>query len=199
MGWLHRRSAVAARIGWMLAVSRDFLGKFDAATRRLRLDGGGSPLRTVLCPGFPGIRENYGESFLRIELLADKKPRKSFCFPTFATAASVTRAQIGAENLKFGIREAIRPLPSRWERCSFVRSRVKSCSFTGVSSLLCLTRIGQTNHPGPSERTSAIACPYQPLLAPLARLPSLGPRRCARAGQGRLGFHCAARCEIWRR
>ena len=116
MGWLHRRSAVAARIGWMLAVSRDFLGKFDAATRRLRLDGGGSPLRTVLCPGFPGIRENYGESFLRIELLADKKPRKSFCFPTFATAASVTRAQIGAENLKFGIREAIRPEQgkSRW-------------------------------------------------------------------------------------
>src|SRR5713101_2204019 len=77
---------------------------------------GGSPLRTVLCPGFPGIRENYGEPFLRIELLADKKPRKSFCFPTFATAASVTRAQIGAENLKFGIREAIRPEQgkSRW-------------------------------------------------------------------------------------
>ena len=27
---------------------------------------------------------------------------------------------------------------------------------------------------------------------PPARLPSLGPRRCARAGQGRSGFHCAA-------
>src|SRR5260370_40398840 len=28
----------------------------------------------------PGIRENYWESFLRIEFLADKRPKKSFSF-----------------------------------------------------------------------------------------------------------------------
>jgi hypothetical protein len=53
----------------------------------------GRAQRTPYHASFPGIRENYRESLLRIELLTDKQSEKSFSFPALATPASITRAQ----------------------------------------------------------------------------------------------------------
>src|SRR5882762_6183648 len=81
---------------------------------------------------------------------------------------------------------------------------VEQCPLSGVTrktfahTEFSLTRTGQTNHPSLTYQY-CYCLPVPTATCPLARLLSLGPRRCARAGQGKSRFYSAPRCEIWRR